>query len=181
MAGTLSVQTIQGLATAADPTTVSIASGHKLHSPGTVVQVVHNSYNTQTSINTLSYTYTGLGIYITPKFSTSKMYINIAQHAEFSSTYDQGIGYRVTQTVNSVETQIFQSQTSYDEYSYLGSSGNNNDTRGRRSIVLYDTPNTAEQILYKTYIVPYRIDYSGVARAQGSGNYSFISVMEIAQ
>ena len=44
MAGTLSVQTIQGLATAADPTTVSIASGHILHAPGHVINF--GSYNT---------------------------------------------------------------------------------------------------------------------------------------
>lgn len=45
MAGTLSVQTIQGLATAADPTTVSIASGHTLHAPGHVIQVVSSTAN----------------------------------------------------------------------------------------------------------------------------------------
>lgn len=52
MAGTLSVQKIQGLATAADPTTVTIPTGHKLvgedaasiAAPGQVVQVVNTKY-----------------------------------------------------------------------------------------------------------------------------------------
>ena len=51
MAGTLSVQQIQGLASAADPTTVTISTGHKLTgSAGSIVtpgQVVNTgSYNT---------------------------------------------------------------------------------------------------------------------------------------
>ena len=41
MAGILSVQQIQGLATAADPTTVQMADGHVLKQPGSVVQSVH--------------------------------------------------------------------------------------------------------------------------------------------
>ena len=52
MAGTLSVQQIQGLASAADPTTVTIPTGHKLVaadtggviSPGQVIN--YGSYNT---------------------------------------------------------------------------------------------------------------------------------------
>ena len=39
MAGTLSVQKIQGLATSANPTTVEIASGHVLNAPGHILQI----------------------------------------------------------------------------------------------------------------------------------------------
>ena len=38
MAGTLSVQKIQGLATSATPTVVEVSSGHTLHAPGHVTQ-----------------------------------------------------------------------------------------------------------------------------------------------
>ena len=57
MAGTLSVQQIQGLATAADPTTVTIPAGHKLvgedaasiAAPGTPIQMFQHSTNSTLS------------------------------------------------------------------------------------------------------------------------------------
>lgn len=52
MAGTLSVQTIQGLATAADPTTVSIASGHTLKpSSDQIAQEKYYTYGTRTTFS----------------------------------------------------------------------------------------------------------------------------------
>jgi hypothetical protein len=83
MAGTLSVQKIQGLASAADPTTVTIPSGHKLVAsdtagvicPGQILQVVNTDYATNTgpfSTSANSYTQiTGLDTTITPKASGS--------------------------------------------------------------------------------------------------------------
>ena len=56
MAGTLSVQKIQGLATSATPTTVEIASGHKLTgaagsmaAPGQIIQMKRVAVNTVTT------------------------------------------------------------------------------------------------------------------------------------
>ena len=43
MAGTLTVQTLQGPTTGSDANTVIIPSGHNLHSPGHVIQVVHET------------------------------------------------------------------------------------------------------------------------------------------
>ena len=80
MAGTLSVQKIQGLATSATPTTVEIASGHKLSgaagsivAPGQVIQTVVSSTNTPVTIASSSFVDTGHAVTITPKFSTSKI------------------------------------------------------------------------------------------------------------
>lgn len=50
MAGTLSVQQIQGLASAADPTTVTISSGHTLYAPGHVIQMKRAVTNNVTSV-----------------------------------------------------------------------------------------------------------------------------------
>ena len=82
MAGTLSVQKIQGLASSATPTTVEIASGHKLSgaagsivAPGQIIQTVVNSTNTPVSIASSSFVTTGHSVTITPKFATSKILV----------------------------------------------------------------------------------------------------------
>ena len=61
MAGTLSVQKIQGLATSATPTTVEISSGHKLtgaagsiFAPGQIIQIVRTTPATTSSVTLAS-------------------------------------------------------------------------------------------------------------------------------
>lgn len=78
MAGTLSVQQIQGLATAADPTTVTIPSGHNLIAPGHVVQsVMHEFTDTTTTSTSQSYVdMTGSSVTITTKQANSKIYLH---------------------------------------------------------------------------------------------------------
>ena len=51
MAGTLSVQKIQGLATSANPTTVEMASGHVFKQPGMILQCVSMHLTTRTTMN----------------------------------------------------------------------------------------------------------------------------------
>jgi hypothetical protein len=75
MAGTLSVQKIQGLATSATPTTVEIASGHTLHAPGHVLQVVSSTKTDTFSTSSSSFVDTGLSVAITPTSSTSKILV----------------------------------------------------------------------------------------------------------
>ena len=77
MAGTLSVQKIQGLATAADPTTVEISSGHTLYAPGHIIQVVQKYVNTPQSVSTASYT-SVVSQAITPKSASSKIRVQIS-------------------------------------------------------------------------------------------------------
>jgi hypothetical protein len=75
MAGTLSVQQIQGLASAADPTTVTIPAGHKLIAPGHVVQVVSNFITTDFNTTSTSFVSTGLSASITPSSTSSKVFV----------------------------------------------------------------------------------------------------------
>jgi hypothetical protein len=114
MAGTLSVQQIQGLASAADPTTVTIPSGHKLvgedaasiSAPGTPIQMFQHSTNatlsgtlgfanSPTSTSGTSFT----TFNFTPKKSDSDLYIwssgiaiyetsNVADQSFVSAWYD---------------------------------------------------------------------------------------------
>ena len=86
MAGTLSVQKIQGLATSATPTTVEIASGHKIsgnitHGSGSVfpagmvIQTVDGVDATQTTTTSTTFTASNLTVTITPKFASSKILV----------------------------------------------------------------------------------------------------------
>ena len=64
MASTLTVDNIVGA-----------TSASAVHVPGSVIQVVEGSYNTQTDISSGSYVDSGLSVIITPKFSSSKVYV----------------------------------------------------------------------------------------------------------
>ena len=94
MASTLSVSKIQGLSTAAAPTTVEIASGHKLTgaagsivAPGSVIQTVSNSNGT--AFTTTSTSYVNLiSVSITPKFSNSKILITGTMFVTHRDYYD---------------------------------------------------------------------------------------------
>ena len=76
MAGTLSVQKIQGLATSATPTTVEIASGHVLNAPGHVIQTVSSTLTSTATGTGTSIVDTGLTATITPSSTSSKIYVN---------------------------------------------------------------------------------------------------------
>ena len=76
MAGTLSVQKIQGLASSATPTTVEIASGHKLHAPGHVIQVVQTAHKGASTFSSTSFqNITDLALTITPISTSSKIFL----------------------------------------------------------------------------------------------------------
>ncbi len=91
MAGTLSVQKIQGLATSAAPTTVEISSGHKLtgaagsiFAPGQIIQIVRTTPATTSSVtlassppNMIEFSADNRTT-ITPKFATSLLRLNFS-------------------------------------------------------------------------------------------------------
>ena len=87
MARTLSVSKIQGLATAASPTTVEIASGHKIsgnitHGSGSVfpaghvVQAVGDISTVQLATSSTSFVITDLSLNITPSSSSNKVLVH---------------------------------------------------------------------------------------------------------
>ena len=123
MAGTLSVQKIQGLATSATPTTVEIASGHKISGaagaisvPGQVVQVqtaASPAFTSSTS-TTLVDVFT---LNFTPKFSNSLLKIDICCRYQENGT-DSNLKYRV----------LNDSTTEYDVTNYSAYQGGATNT-----------------------------------------------------
>ena len=90
MAGTLSVQKIQGLASSATPTTVEIATGHKLTgaassiiATGIVIQTVQFSSATyQATTSTSFVNYSPTNATITPSSTSSKILVLSAHNTE---------------------------------------------------------------------------------------------------
>ena len=152
-------------------------SGNGVAIPGHVVQVVHNTHNTQVQITTTSYTASGLQATITPKLQNSKILIQVKQHIRLQSNYDQGTGFQLRRG----STVIFQSATQYDEYHYDGDSTLANQIRGRRSFDYMDTHNSTSAITYSVYLGLYRTDYASYFYAQEQSNPSQITCWEIAQ
>jgi hypothetical protein len=134
----LSVGSIGGLSV--NNNVISIPSGHKLHEPGHVVQVVTSTSTTTTAIATTSWTQVGgsnLTITITPKFSNSRI-ILMANVGLYSPNGGNGyIGlFRGGGAVNIGEAGYYQYQAG--EFNY-------------GSIVLSDLPNTTSPTIYGVY------------------------------
>ena len=115
MAGILSVQQIQGLATAADPTTVTIPTGYKLvaedtagvYGPGSVVQVKNGAGTSVISISnsTSGRVYSDLvSISYTPISSSNKIVLigtgGMTSHSNETSRGAFGVVFNVNGTVH---------------------------------------------------------------------------------
>ena len=189
MAGTLSVQKIQGLATSATPTTVEIASGHKIsgnvtHGTGSVfpaghiIQVVQSKSGTgQTSTSSDFVEYTGGNVSITPSATSSKILVMVT-----GSTY---IGRNsVSQTYGQGRIKLYRGSTDLDVETTVGhnygsiSGGNSWADHGFAfSNVCLDSPDTTSSTTYKIY---FKSDGSISASINGFGGKVIFTAMEIA-
>ena len=123
MASTLSVSKIQGLSTAATPTTVEIASGHKITGAAGAVAVTESIVQTQqaimpltaTTISSTSFVDTGLQVSLTTKLANSKFLVTISG----GGWYDNG---------NSTQTLwvTFQRNSGGGSYDYVTNGYQNN-------------------------------------------------------
>ena len=92
---TLTVQNIQGSSSSGN--TISVASGHVIHQPGTVLQC-QNVYVTDRTSQSIAQNQTassatnitGMTLNVTPKFANSKMIIQARWCGEFSSIASAG-------------------------------------------------------------------------------------------
>ena len=174
---TLAVNTLQ----AQTGTNISMTSGHtmqaNLHSStvfpaGHVIQLVHGLHATEKSMSNTTWADTDLQLSITPKFSTSKIYVlYIMQFRIYSPNSDTGIGFRLLRN----GTVIEQSVTTYDNYVYDG--GGQTEYRGSDTETYLDSPATTSALTYKIQGNP----YAGQVRVHSDNNRSRMTLMEIAQ
>ena len=152
MASTLTVDNIVGA-----------TSASAVHVPGSVIQVVEGSYNTQTDISSGSYVDSGLSVIITPKFSSSKVYVitNL-------QTFINGVGI--------IGVNIVRGSTSI--LSLQNAAGYQDNSADVVSMTKLDSPATTSATTYKVQVN--QIANSGTLRINQNGG-SRITVMEIAQ
>jgi hypothetical protein len=179
MAGTLTVQTLQGPSSGANANKVLIPSGQTLYAAGHVVQVVSATSNTQTDSTSTSWSATNLSVSITPTSTSSKVLVTMSGGmsgwAGSNTTYDQKGGLKIYRSIGGgafaqVETSSSGQQVQYGrggEYDPL-------------SITFLDSPSTTSQVTYTLY---QRRESGSLTFSviRDSNNQATATAMEIAQ
>ena len=157
MTSILKVDTLQK-ANGGTPTAADLG----INTTGTVLQVVEGEYNTQTDITSQSYTDTGLSVTITPKSSSSKVYVITNLQTFVNGT--GLIGVNILRGSTSILTQ-------------QGAAGFQDNNALCVSLTKLDSPATTSPITYKVQVNHFAA--SGLMRINQYGG-SRITVMEIA-
>jgi hypothetical protein len=134
---------------------------------GTVIQILNSTYTTQSSVSGTTPVASGLTVTITPKFSTSKIFILVSQN---------GI-YTASNGILAVQSLI-RNSTSLFNFDYIsGYSVSGGGCGGAASVSYLDSPATTSATTYSTKIA---CGSSGVINWNNGGCSSSITVMEIA-
>ena len=156
---------------------LTINSSGSVNIPGSVIQLVTNTTSTEALVNTTTYTDSGLTCQITPKFSSSKIFIVVSQHFRVRhASQDTGMGWKIFRD----STNVKDSNVNYALYIYEESSGGV-DWRGWQTWNYLDSRSTTSQITYKTQISRYASSGTATLKAQDNNNPSTMTLMEIAQ
>lgn len=175
MAGTLTVQNIEGPSSGANANKVIIPAGQTLYAPGHVLQVLNTSYSTETSMTQGSWVDIGLSLSITPKSASSDILVFYYPHFRlFANANDSGIGFRLLRGSTSLDTPA----TTYQQYTYAGNNaGSKSEWRGSVPFMYLDSPSTTSATTYKVQAN----SYFGTVTTQNANNTSRMTIMEIAQ
>jgi hypothetical protein len=141
---------------------------------GSVLQVVYGTGNTATSFSSASYATTGISASITPKFSTSKIFISISVTLIVTTSGAYGAGLAIYRGGSAVYTDT----NTYDEgYSSTNPSTSNNAFRwGRGNLQYLDSPTTTSSTTYTVYCAA----YTGTITTCQASAIGMITLMEIA-
>ena len=155
----------------------NLITSANFRSAGSIIQIVTNTTSTITTVDTTTYTDSGLTCQITPKFSSSKIFIVVSQQFRIRhASADTGMGWKIFRD----STNVKSSNVNYALYIYEESSGGV-DWRGWQTWNYLDSPSTTSQITYKTQISRYASSGTATLRAQDNNNPSTMTLMEIAQ
>jgi len=176
MAGTLTVQNIEGPSSGANANTILIPSGQKLHAPGHVIQVVQGSTTTSTAIAVTSYTDVTLSASITPTSTSSKILVVVSQagHVYSNQTSNRWSSMRIMRDT----TQVHEVTQGIGGRGGL-STGSDRSTSASVSLTHLDPPSSASALTYKVQAKISNTDSNYTA--QVSNSPSTITLMEIAQ
>ena len=173
---TLSVTTLQGLASSPTPTKVEVASGHSLHAPGHVIQVQSAQLTAENQFTVTSTTQADImSVTITPKFSSSKILFQMAVDCRSSGT----------------NKSLLIRHIGGGSFSTLCGTGGVYLSRAYEHCAMsfMDSPNTTSACIYKlqgglsatTSTGYFPTGWSGSGQWSNAQDINTISVMEIAQ
>jgi len=172
---TLTVQNIQGSSSSSN--TINVASGHKITgaagsiaAPGQVLQVVQQQSNTVFSTTSTSYVDTGFAASITPKFSSSKIYVIAGLNIYNNAT--NGVS---STTLYRGGSRISDSATYGHAYGYSNAGAHVH----HHTFTYLDSPNTTSSTEYKIYISC--VTNGGTLKLCVNNSSSTLTLMEIAQ
>ena len=172
---TLTVQNIQGSSSSSN--TINVASGHKISgaagsivAPGQVIQLVQQQTNTQFSTTSNPYVDTGFAASITPKFSSSKIYVIAGLNMYNNAT--NGVS---STTLYRGGSRISDSATYGHAYGY----SNSGSHVQHHTFTYLDSPNTTSSTEYKIYISC--VTNGGTLSICINNSSSTLTLMEIAQ
>jgi len=154
------------------------ADGVRWAAGGKVLQVVSNTYSTQTLIQSTTMTDTGLSATITPTASTSKILVLVTQ--SFLSYIQSGGRGGAYQLVRG-STAINVIGSGGYEYTFDDSSTtvNGRNFRGVQSVVYMDSPATTSATTYKTQGKVYSTANNSQLQFQDNNVTNSIILMEI--
>ena len=149
---------------------------------GTIVQVQSGQLDTQLTLSSsrTTYTDTGLSVTITPKYSNSKIYVNVTGNSYASAAADNPL-HRILRTVGGTATSI-----AATDYMMYGSDGANG---GAYCQSVMDTAQSTAAHEYKIQIrsdtdagnVYFNVNDTNNQGTTNEAQRSTIMVMEIAQ
>ena len=153
---TLTVQNIQGSSSSSN--TISVASGHVLTQPGSVIQTVFTASDTKTSSTANTYV-EYLSLAITPKLATSKIFVRaVITFGGHTNSYASG---KCDRTVGGVTTILKNGTHHWTENRFADASftlhvNSSNDTYKmyQTSFDFLDSPNTTSACTYKLHYLP---------------------------
>ena len=186
---TLSVTTLQGLASSPTPTKVEVASGHHLYAPGHVIQVLQTTKTDKVSTTSATAVdVTGLSLNITPQATSSKILVSCSLNWGGSNNVYGGVLLKRDSTTLSPSTAATGNQIT----TTFGIGGDNENFQYKTHMATYqflDTPNTTSSTTYKVQVLSSYNSETFTINAPNNDaddvyivkGTSTITVMEIAQ
>ena len=149
-------------------------SGAGVHIAGHVIQVVSTTYQTQAVNNSTSFADTGLTASITPKFSSSKIFITVSQ--AYSLTQSSSSQWQGNLIIADGSNNLLFGGTGYDQFRIKDMIAFHWQT----NLQLLHAPNTTSSFTYKTRMKAVISGTTVYAQYAGAAPSS-ITLMEIAQ
>ena len=171
---TLHVENLKGLSSGSNANKIIVPSGQTLSAAGHVIQTVSVTYSTQATTTSTSFVDTGLTASITPKFSSSKIFISVCQ--AFSMVGPNDNQYQGNLIIADSSNNTLFGHAAWDQFRIK----NMIAIAWQANLQHLHSPSTTSAFTYKTRMKS-QLGTGNNVYAQMDGTDSNITLMEIAQ